>query len=56
MLYAGDGWLIEAPGTGELVRRIRVTERLDHPIEQIKPGDTFDKQTISFGAFLRDLL
>ena len=55
MLYAGDGWVIEAPGTGQVVRRMRVTERLDHPVEHITPGDRIDKQTISFGSFLHDM-
>lgn len=28
MLYAGDGWLIEGPGTGQVIRRISMSERL----------------------------
>ena len=37
MLYAGDGRLIEAPGTGLVVRRISVAERLGRPLERLKP-------------------
>ena len=52
MLYAGDGWLIEAPGTGLVVRRISVAERLGRPLNQLKPGDRIHEQTISFGTYL----
>ena len=53
MLYAGGGWLFEAPGTGQTVRRIRVIERFGFPIEQYKPGDQVDGQTLSFGTYIR---
>jgi hypothetical protein len=52
ILYAGDGWVIEGPGTGLAVRRIEVAERLGRPINQLKPGDQIDRQTLSFGAYL----
>ena len=52
MLYAGEGWLLEGPGTGGVVRRIRVTERLGRPIEALHPGDRIDGQTVFFGAYL----
>lgn len=52
MVYAGEGWLIEGPGTGLAVRRIRVSERLGRPIEQLTSGERLDRQTLFFGAYL----
>lgn len=54
MLYAGDGQLIEGPGTGQFVRRISVKERLGSPLEQLRPGGMADGQTVSFGSYLND--
>lgn len=51
MLYAGDGWIIEGPGTGLAVRRMRVVERLGLPIEELKPGDRLERQAIDFGTY-----
>lgn len=52
MLYAGDGWLIEAPGTGALVRRIDASQRLGRPIEQVHPRDVIGHQSVFFGAYV----
>ena len=52
MLYAGEGWLIEGPGTGLFVHRIQVAERLGRPIEQLTSGERIDRQTLFFGAYL----
>jgi len=52
MLYAGGDELIEAPGTGQRVRRISVQERLGRPLASLKPGDTMSAQTIWFGSYL----
>ena len=52
MLYAGDGQLIEGPGTGQRVRRISVAERLGQPLDWLAPGSVVDGETVSFGAFL----
>jgi len=52
MLYVGDGRIIEGPGTGLVVRRIEITERLGRPIEQLKPGDQLNDQTLFFGSYL----
>ncbi len=52
MIYAGDGLLLEAPGTGEVVRRISVIDRLGRPIERIEPGSTIKEQTVWFGTYL----
>ncbi len=52
MLYAGDGWLLEGPGTGQAIRRISVVERLGRPLDQLKPGDRVGRQRIVFGAYL----
>ncbi len=54
MLAAGDGELIEGPGTGLTVRRILVTERLGQPLEQLYPGSLINGQTVSFGSYLPD--
>ena len=51
MLYAGEGWLIEGPGTGLTVRRITVAKRLGRPLEQLRAGERIDRQTLSFGAY-----
>ena len=52
MLYAGNGWLIEGPGTGLTVRRITVAERLGRLLKYLKPGDRVNEQTLFFGAYL----
>jgi cell wall-associated NlpC family hydrolase len=52
MLYAGEGGLIEAPGTGLMVRRIEAAKRLGRPLSEVKSGDVIDGQTISFGSYL----
>lgn len=53
LLYAGDDALIEAPGTGQLVRRIRATERLGLSLDELRPGDQINGQTVSFGTYLK---
>ncbi|MBI3330603.1 MAG: C40 family peptidase [Candidatus Omnitrophica bacterium] len=53
MLYAGNGEVIEGPGTGTVVRRISLSERLGDPAEGgMAPGHVVDGQTVSFGAYL----
>jgi len=52
MLYAGEGEVIEGPGTGTAVRRIRVAERLGWPPDRLTSGTVVDGQTVSFGAYL----
>ncbi|MBI4003522.1 MAG: C40 family peptidase [Candidatus Omnitrophica bacterium] len=52
MLYAGEGDVIEGPGTGLAVRRIALAQRLGQPLEQLSPGAVVDEQTIFFGAYL----
>ena len=52
MLYAGNGELIEGPGTGSAVRRISVGERLGHPVDWLAPGAAVDGQTVFFGSYL----
>lgn len=52
MLYAGDGHVIEGPGTGQAVRRIRLEERLGRPLDELAPGAVIDGQTVFFGTFL----
>lgn len=52
MLYVGDGQLIEAPGTGGLVRLIDMAKRLGRPLEQLTPGSKADGRTIAFGRYI----
>jgi cell wall-associated NlpC family hydrolase len=52
MLYAGEGEAIEGPGTGSVVRRIAVVERLGQPLDWLAPGAIIDGQTVFFGSFL----
>ena len=52
MLYAGEDEIIEGPGTGKAVRRIRVAERLGHPLAALPAGSTVDGQAVSFGAYV----
>jgi hypothetical protein len=52
MLYAGEGEVIEGPGTGLTVRRIALSQRLGRPIDQLSPGAVIDGQTVFFGSYL----
>ena len=52
MLYAGEGEIIEGPGTGTAVRRIRLAERLGWPPDRLTSGSVVDGQTVLFGAYL----
>ena len=52
MLYAGDGRIIEGPGTGLAVRRITLEERFGRPLDALKPGTVVNGQTVYFGAYL----
>lgn len=52
MLYAGEGEIIEGPGTGLTVRRIALADRLGQPMDQLAPGDVIDGQTVFFGSYL----
>ena len=52
MLYAGDGTVIEGPGTGMAVRRISVQERLARPLETLASGTVVDGQTVTYGSYL----
>ena len=54
MLYAGDGDLIEGPGTGSAVRRIAVEQRLGHAMDWLAPGSVVDGQTVSFGSYIQE--
>lgn len=52
MLYAGEGWLIEGPGTGLAVRRIEVVERLGVSVDELALGQRIGTQTLYLGAYL----
>ena len=52
MLFAGNGDVIEAPGTGEAVRRIALAKRLGKSIDPLTSGSVIDEQTVSFGTYL----
>lgn len=52
MLYAGDGQLIEGPGTGSAVRRIAVSQRLGRSLDGIAPGTVVGNgQSVYFGTY-----
>ncbi len=51
MLYAGEGEVIEGPGTGLAVRRISLKERLGQSVDELAAGDLVGDQTISFGTY-----
>lgn len=52
MLYAGDGEVIEGPGTGLVIRRISLTERLGRALDWLESGGMLDEQTVFFGSYL----
>lgn len=52
MLYAGDGEVIEGPGTGQAVRRMAIAQRLGERLDRLTPGHVVKDQTVSFGAYL----
>ena len=53
MLYAGDGEVIEAPGTGLAVRRIALKQRLGQSLDWLAPGAVVEDQTLFFGTYLQ---
>jgi cell wall-associated NlpC family hydrolase len=53
MLYAGDGWLIEGPGTGLAVRRIELVTRLGVSVDELTPGQRIGTQVIYLGTYFR---
>ena len=52
MLYAGNGELIEGPGTGLAVRRISAEKRLGQSLDWLASGALVDGQTVFFGTYL----
>ncbi|MBI4354633.1 MAG: C40 family peptidase [Candidatus Omnitrophica bacterium] len=52
MLYAGEGWLIEGPGTGLTVRRMTVAQRFGRPLDRLQPGTLVGHRTVYFGTYL----
>jgi len=52
MLYAGEGEIIEGPGTGKAVHRIALAKRLGRPLDELSPGAVVDEQTVFFGSYL----
>ena len=52
MLYAGDGWLIEGPGTGLAVRRVALAARLGVSVENLSPGTRIGNQVAYLGTYL----
>ncbi len=51
MLFAGHGDVIEAPGTGERVRRIAIAQRFGRALDWLVPGSVADEQTVAFGTY-----
>ena len=52
LLYLGQGWVIEGPGTGLAVHRIEVASRLGRPIDDLQAGQQVEGRTVTFGAYL----
>jgi cell wall-associated NlpC family hydrolase len=52
MLYTGEEGILEAPGTGKTVHRLRITERLFLLDAQLRPGQQVNGQTIRFGSYI----
>lgn len=51
MLYAGDGEVIEGPGTGLAVRRIALAARLSRTLAELPPGSVVDGQSVFYGSY-----
>lgn len=52
MLYAGEGWLVEGPGTGQVIRRISVSERLGVSVDAVTDGARVGEQRVYLGTYL----
>lgn len=52
MLYAGGGEIIEGPGTGLVVRRLPIAQRLGRDADWLVSGTVVDGQTVFFGTYL----
>ena len=52
LLVADAEHVIEAPGTGQVVRQMPTDERLGTTLSRLKPGDRVGKQRIEFGSYL----
>ncbi len=52
MLYAGAEDVIEGPGTGQVVRRISLVQRLGQSVKTLRPDTVVDHQTVFFGTYL----
>ncbi len=50
MFYAGNGEIIEAPQSGERVRRMTFQERFGKPLEQFMGGETVGDRIVYFGT------
>jgi cell wall-associated NlpC family hydrolase len=53
MLYAGDGEVLEAPGTGAHVRRLAIVQRLGQSLDGVPPGSVVDGQTVTYGTYFK---
>ena len=52
-LYAGEGKLIEGPGTGEKVREVSLREKYGKDREELKAGrQVAGGRTVYFGRYL----
>lgn len=52
MFYAGDGYLLEAPSSGERVRKAKIMDRFGKKIEDLKNGEAVDGRILHFGSLL----
>jgi cell wall-associated NlpC family hydrolase len=53
-LFAGKGWVIEAPQTGQTVRKIRFEEKFGKALDSVHPGDRLQDRVIYFGRLLKE--
>lgn len=51
MLYAGQGQILEAPGTGKTVRLISAVERVGQSLENLPPGSGVAGQALYYGSY-----
>ena len=52
-LYAGDGWIIEAPQMGMAVRKVSFKEKYGKELKDVESGDHVGDRYIYFGSFLQ---
>lgn len=54
MMYAGEETVIEAPQTGERVRKISIIDRLGVSLSELEGGQVISDYTVRFGTFFEE--